>query len=368
MDGRLPGIAILLVFPAALLGYGYPASYGTGSSLMGLDPVTVSVGGVTSLDLGGSVVMLNPSGLALLPGPRIQAGVGPVLSKETIETPFGRFNVSTIAMGSVGMTAAAPVSPGIGAGLGISRLSDFSYKGEYLLISPGSSGMMPDTVKVFEQQDNSGGFWEAAGGVGAKLTDRLYIGASAGYRFGSATVDYYYDNIHNSPDLPPDTSYVETWEESGFAYRAGLTAVLSRARLGATYTSGMERYPARASFGAGIGNMAVWESALGADVELLFPGDSTRFTARLFGGTPLYGSNLYGRASVFLFNSQGSNTREGTGLSMGMSVRIAQRMTLDAAFSTITENRTGDVFGGYWEQASVTDSHSALAVGFTWNP
>ena len=350
---------VLVLLPGALLGYGYPASFGTGSSLAGLDAVTASLGGVTAVDLGGAGVLLNPSFLGLLRAPRIQMSVGPVLSKESIETPFGRFNVSTIALGSTGMTAAFPITDGIGCGVGISRLSDFSYKGEYYdYILQG-----PDTVVVFQQQNNSGSIWESSAGVGARLLEGLHAGASVGYRFGSGTWDFFQDTSVDSPFVD-----VETWEESGLAYRVGLSLIASRARIGAAYTNGMDKYPPRASLGFAIGDMTAWESSFGAEVEMQFPGDSTRFTARLFGGTPLSGNDLYGRAAVFMFESQGSDSREATGVCMGIGLKVSRTLVFDTAVSWINESRTGDVFGGYPQQATVNDTHSGLTAGLTWNP
>lgn len=350
---------LVLVLPFAVFGFGYPASLGIGTSLVGLDAVTASTGGVSSIDVGGSTLMLNPSGLGLLRNARIQTGVGPVLSKESVETPYGLFNISTIALGSVGFTAAFPLLDGFGAGLGVVRRSDFTYTGEYFdTIIEGA-----DTVIVFEQQNNSGSVWDTSAGVGARIMNGLYAGAAVGYLFGSGTQDYYHDTSI-------DTSYtiVETWDESALAYRAGLTVTIKRARIGAAYSSGMDKHPARASFGAVLGDMTAWEPSIGVDTEVLFPGDSTRFTARIFGGTLLSGNELYGRASLFLFSSQGTDAREGTGLSLGASLKVAARLDFDAAFSWTSEKRTGDTFGGYTDQASVTDTNSGITFGMTWKP
>ncbi len=349
----------VLSLPVALLGYGYPASLETGTSLVGLDAVTASLGGATSLDLGGSLVLQNPSGLALLRTSRIQASVGTVLTKESVETPYGLFNISDIAAGPIGLTAAFPLLDGLGAGFGFARLSDFSYTGEfydYLI-----EGV--DTVVVFEQQNNSGSFWEASAGLGSLIIDGLYAGASVGYRFGSGTSDYFHDTSI-------DTAYsiVDEWDESGIAYRAGLTAVISRARFGATYASELDRYPSRASFGFALGDMTLWEPVIGGEVELRFPDDSTTYVARVFGGTLLSGNEFYGRASVFMFKPAGGDTKQGTGLSLGVSLKVAARMTVDAAFSWTTENRSGTVFGGYSDQTTVTDTNSGITAGITWNP
>jgi hypothetical protein len=350
---------LVALLPFAVFGYGYPASLGTGTGLAGYDAVTASTGGVSSIDVGGSSLMLNPSGLGLLRSSRVQFGVGPVLSKESVETPFGIFNISSIALGSTGLTAAFPLSEGLGAGIGIVRRSDFSYTGEYYdTIIEGV-----DTVIVFEQQNNSGSVWDASAGVGTRLMNGLYAGAAVGYLFGSGTQDYFFANSI-------DTAYsvVETWDESAVVYRAGLTAVIKRVRAGATYSSGMDRHPARASFGAAIGDMSAWEPSIGVDTEILFPGDSTSFAARIFGGTLLSGNEFYGRASVFLFTSQGSDAREGTGLSIGASLKVAARLDLDAAFSWTSEKRTGDTFGGYSDQATVTDTNTGITFGLTWKP
>ncbi|GEM_PF-5723369 len=350
---------MVAVLPFAVFGYGYPASFGLGTSLAGLDAVTASTGGVSSIDVGGSSLMLNPSGLGLLRTARVQAGVGPVLSKESVETPYGIFNISSIALGSVGFTAAFPLSDGLGAGLGFVRRSDFTYTGEYYETTIEGA----DTVIVFEQQNNSGSVWDASAGIGTRLLNGLYAGAAVGYLFGSGTLDYFHDTSI-------DTAYsiVETWDESALAYRAGLTAVIKRARFGAAYSSGMDKYPSRASFGAVLGDMSAWEPSIGVDAEIQFPGDSTRFSARVFGGTLLSGNEFYGRASVFLFTSQGSDVRQGTGLSLGASLKVAARLDLDAAFSWTSEKRTGDAFGGYAEQASVTDTNSGITFGMTWKP
>lgn len=358
MDNKLPALVILLL-PFTLFGYGYPASQETGSSLVGFDPITASVGGVSSLDVGGSLLMSNPSGLALLRVARIQVGVGPVLSKESVETPYGKFNISSIALGSVGFTAAFPIGNALGTGIGVSRLSDFSYRGEfYDFVIQGT-----DSVVIFEQQNNSGSVWEACAGLGATIVPGLNVGASAGYRFGSGTDDYF-------RDTSIDTAFViiETWEENAMAYRAGLTAVASRLMVGATYTNGMEKYPPRVSLGAVLGDMNKWEPAIGAEVELQFPGDSTRFAGRLFGGTLISGNDLYARAAVFMFSSQGSDTKEGTGLSMGISLKMAEKLFLDAALSWTSESRNGNVFGGYNPQSTVTDTNTGITAGITWKP
>lgn len=350
---------LVAVLPFAVFGYGYPASLGIGTSLVGFDAVTASTGGVSSIDVGGSSLMLNPSGLGLLRTARVQAGVGPVLCKESVETPYGMFNISSISLGSVGFTAAFPLSEGLGAGLGVVRRSDFSYTGEfYDTIIEGA-----DTVIVFEQQNNSGSVWDASAGVGTRLMNGLYAGAAVGYLFGSGTLDYFHDTSI-------DTAYsmVESWDESALAYRAGLTALIKRARIGAAYSSGMDKYPARASFGAILGDMSAWDPSIGVDAEILFPGDSTRFAVRIFGGTLLSGNEMYGRASVFLFSSHGSDAREGTGFCLGASLKVAARLDLDAALTWTSEKRTGDAFGGYTEQASVNDTNSGITLGMTWKP
>lgn len=350
---------LIAVLPFSVLGFGYPASLGTGTSLVGLDAVTASTGGVSSVDIGGSSVMLNPSGLGLLGTARVQAAVGPVLTKESVETPYGIFNITDIALGSVGLTAAFPLTDGLGAGLGIARRSDFSYTGEYYdTLIEGT-----DTLIVFEQQNNSGSVWDVSAGLGTRLFDGLYAGAAVGYMFGSGTRDYFHDTSI-------DTAYsiIETWDESELAYRAGLTAEINRVRIGAAYSSGMDRYPARASLGVVFGDMSSWEPAVGVDTEIAFPEDSTSFSARLFGGTQLYGNELYGRASVFLFTAHGSDASQGSGLSMGASLKVAARLDLDAAFTWTSEKRTGEAFGGYSDQAIVTDTNSGITLGITWKP
>lgn len=356
---RITIVLVTLLLPFPIMGYGYPASLETGTSLFGMDAVTASVGGAGAVDAGGSTVILNPSGLGLVRSARIQASVGPVLSKETVETPYGKFNVSTIALGSTGFTLAIPAGRGLGFGAGICRLSDFSYKGEFY--DYGIQGA--DTVTVFEQQNNSGSIWEASAGIGTRLVDGIYAGVSGGYRFGDGTRDYFHDTS-------VDTAYtiIETWEESSFAYRAGLTGVFSRVRIGAAYASGMDMYPSRVSAGFMLGDMSLWEPALGADLEIRFPDDSTQFTARIFGGALISGSSLYGRAALFLFSASGSDAREGTGLSMGMSVKMNEHLNLDTALSWTNQSRTGDVFGGYAENASVTDTNTGLTAGITWKP
>jgi hypothetical protein len=356
---RLAIIAVALLLPFSAMGYGYPASLETGTGLFGTDAVTASVGGAGAVDAGGSAVLLNPSCLALLGSARIQAGVGPVLSKETVETPYGKFNISTIALGSTGFSLALPAGRGLGIGAGIIRLSDFSYKGEFY--DYGIQGT--DTVTVFEQQNNSGSVWEASAGIGIRLVDGISAGVSGGYRFGSGTRDYFHDTS-------VDTAYtiIETWEESAFAYRAGLTGSFSRVRIGAAYTSGMDMYPSRVSAGAMLGDMSAWEPALGADLEIKFPGDSTQFTARVFGGALISGNSLYGRAALMLFSGSGSDAGEGTGLSMGMSVKMNDHINLDAALSWTNQNRNGDAFGGYADNASVTDTNTGITAGITWKP
>lgn len=352
-------LSVILTLPFTLLGYGFPASQETGTSLVGLDPVTASVGGVSSLDIGGSAVMLNPSGLALIGKTRVQVGIGSVLSKESVETPYGRFNISTIALGSVGFTAAFPIGRSLGTGVGICRLSDFSYKGEfYDFVIQGA-----DSVVIFEQQNNSGSVWEASAGLGATLVNGLHAGASVGYRFGSGTDDYFRDTSVDSPLV-----VIETWDENAVSYRAGLTATLSRFMAGVAFTNGMEKYPSRVSLGAVIGNMTRWEPSVGAEIELQFPGDSTRFAGRLFGGTLISGNDLYARASVFIYSSQGRDTKEGTGFSMGISLKAVEKLCFDAALSWTSESRTGNVFGGYNPQSTVTDTNTGITAGITWNP
>ncbi len=351
--------AVVLLLPFSVMGYGYPASLESGTGLFGIDAVTASVGGAGTVDPGGAAVFLNPSGLALLGSARIQGSIGPVLSNESVETPYGRFNVATIAPGVAGLAAAIPAGPGLGFGAGLCRLSDFSYKGEYFGYT--GTGGSDSTVTVFEQQNNSGGIWEASAGVGARVFTGVYAGVSGGYRFGSGTRDYFHDTS-------VDTAYtvIETWEESSFAYGAGLTGVFSALRIGASYQSGMDMYPSRVRTGVVFGDMTAWEPALGADLEVRFPGDSTQFTVRVYGGSLLSGRTLYGRAALFMFSPPGSDAGEGLGFSLGMSLKMSETLDFDAALSWMNQSRTGDVFGGYAENASVTDTNTGITAGITW--
>jgi len=348
----LSSFFVLLVLPLTAYGYGYPGAMGQGSVMPGFDAVTHGFGGVLSVDVGGMNLFGNPAELTSS-NPLVSASIGPLILKQVVDDGMGKHTLTYAGMGASSFQA------GFSAGaaeiaLGIAKIRDYTYTGEYFFIDSN-----PDPVIAgFENLTVRGGVWEAATGAAATLPGNVNIGASAGYRTGDITYDYYW---HHFSESIPDSSVSWSREEGEFSWRAGVSLAAGEAvSIGSVYASKTENCPSSIAAGIRVGNIGGYLPGFGLEARIYDMPDGTAWSATAFGGIhPDH--NLYFRGGLGLSSTGGADSKVALGISMGATVDFG-KTDLSAAFNYGSETRDDDVLG-FPEAQTINDVVTAFTVG-----
>jgi len=344
----------IVLIPFAAMGYGYIDAIGLGSVMPGTDPISHSLGGVSSVDVGGMNLFGNPAELSGI-NRSVSASTGALILKQSVEDELGKHALTYAGPGITSFQAGFGTGS-TGFALGLAKIRDYTYKGEYFFLET-----IPDTtIAGFEDYIVSGGVWEAAFGAATVLPGEISVGASAGYRFGDMNYEYYWHHISASI---PDSLSEWSRQEGEFAWRTGVSVpVGDDTVIGAAYASKSENCASSIAAGVRFGNMAAFSPGVGAEARIYDNPSSTAWTANVFGGIPS-GSNLYFRGGVILSSRGGQDSDASLGISMGVAVDLG-RTDINAAFNYFNETRTDNVFG-FPQAQSISDVVTAVTIGAT---
>lgn len=344
--------ALTLSLPATATGYGYPDAMGLGSQLSGTDAVTHGFGAGSSVGVGGMDLFGNPAELAGT-GSRLMLSGGVNILKQTVNDGLGKHTLTFAGLGPTSFQAGFSSEAG-NLALGIARIRDYTYKGEYFFIESSPEPM----IAGYENLTVKGGVWEAAMGGARQIAGIVKLGATAGYRLGSVDYEYYWHHFNENIE---DSSSSLSREEGEFAWRAGASFELGQsATVGISYASESENCPSFISAGVRFGNLASWNPGVGVEARIFDTGENKAWSGTVFGG--IYPENsVFFRGGVMLSSRGGTETDAALGLFLGTTVNF-RGMDLDAAFNFGNEGRKSDVFG-FPEADTINDIVTGFSVG-----
>lgn len=355
----LPLLALVLLVPfLAAYGFGYEDAIADGTVVSGIGARNLLLGGAMAIGYGEPTsVLLNPANLGRVSAPGIEVCVGPAIVSEDVEDSTGLHSRSYLSLGPTSLATRIPAGRSLTLGAGFARVSDVSYDGlHYLAEDP----MIPGLITGAESFDASGGLWEAVAGCSFRVARWVTIGVSAGPRFGSADLEYSYD------DRVGDDDSVATWgwDENGFCAHAGATFPFGLNSASIAWASGSDHYPSRVAAGAILHSSGTAEGfSMGVEGEMRDPGEDGIFLGRLsarFSPNPGF---LVGGA--FSFSDRGSDSsRSNLGFGMGVAISIG-RAVLQGSFLFENSSRQTAAFG-YEGFDSVVDNVGSCCVGLDW--
>lgn len=345
---------VLLLVSAAAFGFGYLDALGQGSTMPGVDAVSHGFGGAYSVNVGGMNLFGNPSEICSTGSSLMMSG-GALILKQTVDDGLGRHTLTYAGLGASSFQAAFDTGA-LELAVGIAKIRDYTYKGEYFFIDSNPEPV----IAGFENLTVSGSIWEAALGVSREFFPGVKIGAAAGYRTGNVDYEYYWHHFSESID-----DSTETWsrEEGEFAWRAGTSARVGEATtIGGVYSSETDNVPASFAAGVVFGNLAGGFPGVGIEARIYDTEINTSWAGSVFGGIhPEH--NLYFRGGLTLSSKGGNDSNASLGLSFGTTVNFS-KVNMDAAFNYNNESRNSGVFG-FPEAQTVNDIVTGFSVGAT---
>ncbi|MCK5132811.1 MAG: hypothetical protein KAR40_11735 [Candidatus Sabulitectum sp.] len=345
-------LSALLLLPLTAQGFGYPAALEQGSPMPGMDAVSHGFGGVLSVNVGGMNLFSNPAELTKS-NPIISASIGPLILKQSVDDGLGKHSLTYAGLGASSFQAGLNTHSASFA-LGIAKIRDYTYKGEYFFIDTN-----PDPVIAgFENLIVSGGVWEAAAGVASVISGEISLGASAGYRVGDINYEYYW---HHFNEAIPDSSSEWSREEGEFTWRAGASVPAgNNISIGAVYASKTDNCPSSIAAGVCVGNIAAFSPGFGLEARIYDTEINRAWSANFFGGIhPDH--NLFFRGAAVLSSSGGNDPDIALGICMGATVSL-ERIDISAAFNYGSETRDGNVLG-FPDAKTIDDVVTAFTVG-----
>ncbi len=346
--------AAALCFPAASAGYGYLDAIGMGSQLPGTDAVSHGFGAGSSVGVGGMNLFGNPAALAGS-GSELMISTGVNILKQSVDDGLGKHTLTFAGLGETSFQAGFSTPAG-NLALGIARIRDYTYKGEYFFIEANPEPI----ISGFENLTVSGGVWEAALGGAREIAGGVSLGASAGYRMGNIDYEYYWHHFNESIE---DSSSSWSREEGEFAWRAGASFDLGQSAIaGISYASESENCPSLISAGVLFGNIAGGNPGVGAEARIFDTGDDKAWSGTVFGGIHPE-NNLYFRGGIMLSSRGGTESDAALGMFLGTTVNFS-RFNLDAAFNFGNEGRKSGVFG-FPDADTINDIVTGFGVGAT---
>jgi hypothetical protein len=342
----------IILIPFSAMGYGYLDASGLGSIMPGVDAVSHSLGGVSSVDVGGMNLFGNPAELTVAV-PSISASLGALVLKQSVDDPYGKHSLTYAGPGASSFQASYNTGS-TGFAIGIAKIRDYTYKGEYFFIEAD-----PDPIIAgFENFIVDGGVWEAAVGAAAVIPSGISVGASAGYRLGDINYEYYW---HQFEGTVPDSSSEWSRQEGEFSWRAGVSIPAGEGtEVGAAYSSKSLNCAASISAGVRFGDMAAYSPGFGLEARVYDNPENPAWAANVFGG--IHAENkLYFRGGLVLFSRGGDSSGASLGVSMGACVDLG-RTDINAAFNYSNEARSDNVIG-FPEAQSINDIVTAFTIG-----
>ncbi|MCK5035469.1 MAG: hypothetical protein KAS73_06230 [Candidatus Sabulitectum sp.] len=352
---------VLFISAVTAFGYGYWDAFGVGGRVESLNPASAGLcGAAVPNSLSALSLFTNPSALA--GSDRIQvslAGWGTGWREEityhyTCVEP-SRFNMGAMTpRGAFAVTI--PVWRGLTAGAGIATVSQYQMIAtvqEYHEVGFNHRELWKTMVT-----DANGDLTEAlvsfSGGIGP-----VSLGVSPGIRFGSGGSTTYSNRVSGGPDF--DSTYVESWEHSEFAIRAGGSVDVENTTIYSSLISGDSRFHSYAGLGAAFSFSFLEGGFIGSELAVL---DESSLKMIAFANLPSVIPNSNMLLGVCGYRPEGA-LKTGLGLSMGgdYSFGASNRHRISAAYQYQSRYREGVAVPVSYIN-HVFDSGETIMVGF----
>lgn len=280
---------ILFVLAVTAFGYGYWDATGYGGRMQSLSSVNAAMCGASVPDSTSALALFtNPSALALSDDLTLSLSGWHIGWREeityhyTCTEPY-RYNIgSMVPRGSFAVSM--KLTDEIAAGVGIATVSQYQMlctANEYIQVTPTRRELFRSLLT-----DASGDLNEALVSIAGTIGP-VNLGISPGIRFGSGSSTTYSNRVNG-----PDSTYIESWDHSAFALRAGASMSLGYTVVYSTYVSGDSRYQSFTNLGASASFPFMKGGYLGAELGLL-DGDNLNVTAFTRIPGVVEGSNMY---------------------------------------------------------------------------
>lgn len=363
MKRLIPILALLVLLPSSSPGFGYLSSAGAGTPLPGFTARSVASGGLRSLGLeDGSSILTNPAGMSGLTGPAITLSIGPGIGREFLLDSLGEHESNWLSLSTLFAGVSFPVNREFSAGAALAKVTDISYDFSHYLydFQPGQTSYLSEIREL----SITGSMYEAVGGISYSAARWLDLGLSAGMRFGSASYDSSFVDVNDH-----DNDTLVTWKRdfSSFCWHAGMELPLEFARIGLSWASEDDDYPARAAIGGLLYTDEARQGGIGAEVELGDPGGRNSTDVKFFGYGFLSPSlRVLGALTFGTPNYENVDTETRMALSLGTSLRLG-KVELDTGFAWSSMTR-GSYFLVPGEPEELKESFALISLGFTWRP
>ncbi|MEN8209653.1 MAG: hypothetical protein ABFR50_10430, partial [Candidatus Fermentibacteria bacterium] len=180
-------------------------------------------------------------------------------------------------------------------------------------------------------------------------------------RFGEASYDSTFEDRVNPEN---DTTVAVSWDESEFCWHAGIMIPLNMTSVGISWASATDHYDARVAAGVLLYTGDSKQGALGAEAEIVDPGDANNLEGRFIGQfSP--SNSLSFRGALFFSDRNEEIESQGLGISLGAGLALG-RITLNGGFSWSSVTRESFAFSG-WDPIDIKVSQSLLSFGLNWN-
>lgn len=288
-----------------------------GIAFPGLQPVTLSLGGVRSLGFGDPASLAtNPSAISRRLGRNLYSvSYGPVIADASFEDGSGTHENSRVdLLGSSSLGIDLDVTETITVGLCASSTAQLPFSRVHYV--PGYSSAGADVMEV------KGSFGELDVGGAWAANDWLVAGGALGIRLFSQGYDVDYDD---STGTLKSVEY--EWQEACF--NCGVSIPLDGLAFGLCWSSPGDLTDAVIA-GGGMADLSGVLSA-GGELEVRDSHEGDILTGRIFCTVRLSGRLAF-RAGLFSTGSSSEISREGTGFSGGAGYS-AGSIAVNAAFS-----------------------------------
>ncbi|OPX29017.1 MAG: hypothetical protein B1H09_06945 [Gemmatimonadaceae bacterium 4484_173] len=280
---------VMLVLTVSAFGYGYWDIFGFGGRVPSLSPPSAGMCGASVPDTSSAFsVFTNPSALTginrlMVSASGWETGWNEIITYHYTCTEPHRDNLGgMIPRGE--FAVAFPVWNGISAGAGIAVVSQYDMTATMQVYR--EVGYLHRELYKTMVTDATGSLNEALVSIAGSLGP-VNIGISPGVRFGSGESTTFSNRVSG-----PDSTIVESWDQSEFALRAGASTSLGYTVVYSSFVSGDSRYMSFADIGVSASFPFLKGGYLGAEFAL-YDGNWLKGTA--FARLPgvVEGSNIY---------------------------------------------------------------------------
>jgi len=303
---------VLVVFSVQAFCFGYYDSITNGTLVPGLSPLQAALGSVRAVGTCEPVsIFLNPAQTAFLPL-SLQLSGSSIQWSESVSESDVEKATRTMMSNDNGTAAFVWRAGTLAIGAGIAKVAEFGYEGTHVVSA--DSDYLQQSLAILT---SNGSQWEMLGSVSAIVSGYLSAGFSGGVR--TAAADYSYSFTSQEFGIP-DSSAEWSFEETEFAWHAGLALNGEMFKSGVSYSSGTSRMEDIIALGGSALAPHINNTTVGFEAEVTSPFDSNRFMGKLFVKMPLTG-DLNAVTSVS-FDDNRVADRAGLGFGLGFDFRI----------------------------------------------